>query len=149
MFRMLMKTQSDFATFVLRVGLGAVMWPHGVQKALGMYGGLGIEGTVKMFADNWQIPAWQAYGVIAAEFLGAIALLLGFMGRVAALGIIAVMAGAIHFVHMKNGFFNTNGGYEFPALIIVAAFVILVRGSGALSVDGMLAKRGGGAPGGA
>ena len=135
MFRMIMRTKNEFSTFVLRLGLGAAFWPHGAQKALGMYDGRGIEGTVEMFDKAWGIPEWQVYGVIAAEFLGSIALMLGFMSRIAALGIIAVMAGAIHFVHLKNGFFNSNGGYEYPLLWGLIALACAFRGGEALSVD--------------
>jgi putative oxidoreductase len=136
MFRAIMRTRSDFTTFLLRVGLGALMWPHGAHKALDMYQpNGGIENTVKMFEQNWGIPEWQVYCVIAAEFLGSIGLMLGLFSRVAALGVIAVMAGAIHYVHLKNGFFNAAGGYEFPALVILVALVIVIRGGGALSLD--------------
>lgn len=142
MFRALMKTQNDLSTLILRLAVGAVMWPHGAQKALGMYDGAGIEATVDKFQKTWGIDPWMTYCVIAAEFLGAIGLLLGCFTRVAALGIVAVMAGAIHHVHGGNGFFLSKGGYEYVGLIGLAALTLVLRGGGALSIDRAFSKRG-------
>jgi len=138
--KFLLKTKNDAGALLARLTLGGVMFPHGAQKALGMFGGDGIAKTVDGFGTGLGIPAALAYCAIAAEFLGSIALVLGFMGRLAALGIGVTMAVAIQKVHLQNGFFMSDGGYEFHLLAIGLALVVLVKGSGAASVDRMIAK---------
>ncbi len=141
MLRAIMATSNDPIPLILRLTLGGVMFPHGAQKALGMFGGAGIDGTVDFFRQSLGIPAPLTYLLIAAEFLGSIGLILGCLGRVAALGIGVVMVGAISKVHLANGFFmNWSGtqageGYEYHLLAIGIAVALVIRGSGALSID--------------
>jgi putative oxidoreductase len=74
-------------------------------------------------------------------------MMLGFLGRIAALGIMAVMAGAVALVHAPFGFFmnwagtNRGEGYEFHLLAIGIALAIFVSGSGPLSLDNALSRR--------
>ena len=146
MFRKLLATSDDGVLLLLRLVLGIVMFPHGAQKALGWFGGGGIDGTVG-FLGQMGVPSFLAMLVIAAEFLGSIGLIVGFLGRVGAFGIICVMLGAIVMVHIPNGFFmNWTGqqageGYEFHLLVIAMALAILWRGSGAASIDRALTHR--------
>ena len=141
MLRMIMSTRNDFTALVLRVTLGVGMFPHGAQKVLGMFGGQGIAATVAGFETGLGIPPALAYLALAAEFLGAIGLIVGFLGRAAALGIGTVMVVAVMKVHRVHGFFmNWSGaqggeGYEYHLLAIGIAVAILMKGSGALSVD--------------
>jgi len=92
------------------------------------------------------IPAAFAILDIAAEFLGGIGLIVGFLSRIAALGIAVDMLVAIGLVHLRNGIFmnwygNQKGeGYEYHLLAITICIVIMVKGGGALSVDRALAK---------
>ncbi|HKS04667.1 MAG TPA: DoxX family protein [Gemmatimonadaceae bacterium] len=144
-FTNLVATNDDPAALVLRVALGLVMFPHGAQKLLGWFGGYGFAGTVGGFS-SMHIPAAVTVLVIAIEFLGSIALITGLFGRAAALGIIAVMSGAVFMVHLPNGFFmNWSGqqageGFEYHALVIAMAIAIMIRGSGAFSVDRALSR---------
>jgi putative oxidoreductase len=134
------RTDADIATAVLRVVLGAVMLPHGLQKTIGWFGGYGFSGTMGWFAQIG-VPAPVALLAILAESVGAVLLVAGALGRVAGLGIAAVMAGAIVTVHAPNGFFmnwfgNLAGeGYEYHLLALAMGLSIAIRGSGALSVD--------------
>ncbi|MBN2491100.1 MAG: DoxX family protein [Planctomycetes bacterium] len=147
MLKRLMRTQFDAGMLLLRVGLGLVVFPHGAQKALGLFGGPGFNATVASFEQNYGIPAVVTGLVIAAEFLGAVGLVLGFFGRVAALGIAVVMVGTIQMFYLKPGFLTNwfsmqEQGHplEFRILVLAAALVILIKGSGALSFDRMLGK---------
>jgi len=74
----LCKTNDSFASLVARLALGLVMFPHGAQKALGWFGGLGFSGTMNMFTEHMHIPALFALLAIAAEFAGSIGLIVGF-----------------------------------------------------------------------
>lgn len=142
----LIKTENDVAALFLRLFLGVVMFPHGAQKALGWYGGNGFSGTMGFFTTKMGIPYVLALLVIAAEFLGALGLIVGLFTRVAAFGVFSVMIGAIYMVHWKFGFFmnwagkNPGEGYEFHLLAIAIAFALMIKGGGALSVDRLISR---------
>lgn len=142
----LIATGDDRGALVARLALGAVMFPHGAQKVLGWFGGYGLSGTLNFFTHDMGIPLAFAALAIAAEFLGSIGLILGLLGRVAALGIGSVMAVAIVTVHAGNGFFmnwfgNQKGeGFEYHLLALGLAISVMIRGSGALSLDRWLAR---------
>jgi putative oxidoreductase len=137
-------TRAGIEGTVLRVTLGAVMFPHGAQKLLGWFGGYGFDGTMGFLTQNVGLPAPLAALVIVAEFFGSIALILGAFSRVAAVGIITIMVGAIITTHLPNGFFmNWTGqqageGFEYHLLVIGMALAILVQGSGRYSLDRQL-----------
>lgn len=141
MFQKLMNTTNDFGLTLLRLALGAVFFAHGAQKTLGWFGGYGFKGTLGFFTQQMHIPVVFAVLAIAAEFLGGIGLVLGLLGRVAAFGIACEMAVAVYLVHRHFGFFmNWAGtqkgeGYEYHILTLVVCLVIMIKGSGALSID--------------
>ncbi len=145
MVRKIIDTREDWVSLILRLTLGIVIFPHGAQKLLGWFGGSGLSGTVGFFDQALGIPAFLTAIVIFIEFFGALALVFGVFSRVAAAGIGVVMLGAIFKVHLANGFFmNWSGaqageGFEFHLLALALAVAILIKGSGALSVDRKLA----------
>lgn len=146
MFRKLVNTSDDLAITILRLVLGVVFFAHGAQKALGWFGGYGFSGTMGFFTQQAHIPAAFAFLAICAEFLGGIGLLLGFLGRIAAFGIACNMVVAVAMIHRHFGLFaNWYGtqkgeGYEYHLLAIAMALAIMIKGSGALSVDRALSK---------
>jgi len=147
MLNRMLRTKDDASTLVLRVMLGAVFFPHGAQKALGWFGGHGLEGTLGFFTQKMGMPFPVAALVIAAEFLGALGLITGFLTRLSAFGIFCVMTGSIYMVHWRNGFFmnwlgNQSGeGFEYHLLAIAIAVALMIKGGGALSLDRKLAGR--------
>jgi putative oxidoreductase len=146
MFQRLLATEDDSAALVLRVMLGVVFFPHGAQKVLGLFGGHGFTGTVLFFTETMRIPYALVLLVMAAEFLGAIGLIVGLMTRVAAFGIFCVMAGAVYMVHLPNGFFmNWSGnqageGFEYHLLVMAIAVALMIRGGGRWSLDRLLSR---------
>ena len=140
-------TKADIAPVLARVALGAVMFPHGAQKALGWFGGYGFSGTMGFFTGKMGIPAPFAALAIAAEFLGAIGLVSGTLSRVAAFGIAATMLVAIATVHAGNGFFmNWTGaqageGFEYHLLAIALAAIVMVKGAGSFSLDRLISDK--------
>jgi putative oxidoreductase len=145
--RALVATKPGLAPTVLRLALGVVMLPHGAQKMLGWFGGHGFSATVAGMSQMG-LPAALVGLVIVIEFFGSLALIAGVLSRAAALGIAAVMVGAITTVHLSNGFFmNWTGaqageGYEFHLLAIGIALAIMITGGGSLSVDRLLVRAG-------
>ena len=146
MFRKLMSTTDDYALTILRLLFGVVFFAHGAQKALGWFGGFGFTGTMGFFTQKLNIPAPFAVLAIAAEFLGGLGILVGLLSRVAALGIACNMVVAVALIHIHIGFFanwygNQKGeGFEFHILAIAIALFIMIKGSGALSLDRALSK---------
>jgi putative oxidoreductase len=144
--RALTRTNGDVAQAVTRVALGGVMLPHGLQKAFGLFGGYGFEGTMGFLTTQVGLPWLIAALVIAIELAGSVALIAGLFTRAAALGVIAVMVGAVVTTHLSNGFFmNWSGqaageGFEFHLLAIAMGLAVLLRGGGALSLDRWLSR---------
>lgn len=147
MFRNLISTSDDWTLTLLRLFMGVVFFAHGAQKALGWFGGYGFSGTMGFFTNMMHIPAPFAFLAICAEFLGGIGLILGALGRVAAFGIACNMLVAVLMVHSKIGFFMNWGGqqkgegFEYHLLAIAIAIVLMVKGSGALSIDRALTSK--------
>jgi len=145
MLQRFFQTDDAFAPLILRLVLGLVFLPHGAQKVLGWFGGHGLSGTINFFTETMGMPLVVAGLVIAAEFLGALGLISGFLTRLCGLGITCVMTGAIFMVHLQNGFFmnwfgNKQGeGYEFHLLAIGMAVALMLTGGGRWSVDRILA----------
>ena len=144
MFHKLFATSNDFALTVVRLVLGVTFFMHGAQKMLGWFGGYGFHATMGTFT-HLGIPAPLAFLAICAEFFGGLGLLVGLLSRIAALGIMVNMLVAIATVHHVNGFFmNWTGqqkgeGFEFHLLAIALAIVVLIKGSGAVSIDRAIA----------
>jgi putative oxidoreductase len=146
MLHKLVKTDSDYALTLSRLVLGTVFFIHGDQLMLGWFGGYGLTGSMHFFTQQLGIPAAFAFLAICTEFFGGLMLILGFAGRVAALGIVSSMAVAVVKVHWQFGLFmnwfgNQKGeGFEYHLLAITIGLVIALRGSGALSLDRLLAR---------
>jgi putative oxidoreductase len=142
----LISTANDHAVALVRLVIGVIFFMHGAQKALGWFGGYGFHGTMNFFTTQMGLPAVFAFLVIVAEFCGGIGLIVGFLSRIAALGIAVDMFFAVILVHGRNGIFmnwagNQKGeGYEYHLLAIAICILIMVKGAGALSVDRALTK---------
>ena len=137
-------TDNSTATAILRLVLGLVFFAHGAQKMFGWFGGLGFSGTMGFFTGTIHILAPFALLAIAAEFFGGLGLLLGFLTRVAALGIAVAMLVAIVTVNSAFGFFmNWYGtqkgeGFEYHVLVLAMTAFLMIRGAGAFSLDRVL-----------
>lgn len=124
---------------LLRAGIGGVFVGHGAQKLFGWFGGHGLEATSQGFESMGMRPGRvHATAASVAEFASGALELLGLATPLAASGITGVMLTAIHRVHKKNGFFNTDGGYEFNLVLICAALALAEVGPGEPSLDSAL-----------
>jgi putative oxidoreductase len=124
--------QSELAAFILRIGLGVMYLAHSVVLKLGTFG---LHGTAQFFVTVG-LPGWLAYLTFAAEAIGGVLLLLGVGSRWVALSLLPALAGAIIWVHAGNGWVFTapNGGWEYPAFLIVASVVQALLGDGAYAL---------------
>ena len=138
--------EQSWSLLVSRIALGAVLLPHGMQKALGLFGGYGFAGTVGFF-QSMGMPYIIGVLVILAEFAGSIGVILGLGTRFMALSILMTMTGAMVMGgHIQNGFFmnwfgmQKGEGIEYFILIIGLALALVISGSGKLSVDNVISK---------
>jgi putative oxidoreductase len=140
----LFSTNPDWTLTAIRVTLGVVFFAHGAQKVLGWFGGAGLKGTLRTMHDHLHLPIPVAFLAVMSEFLGGAGLIVGLLSRVAAVGVCATMLSAIVMVHWRNGLFmnwfgdRKGHGIEYHLLAIALAIAIVVRGSGAASLDRLL-----------
>ena len=146
MLRIIFGTQNDMAGLIMRLTLGGVMLPHGLQKVFGLFGGAGLQATMNAFTTKMGLPAPVAVLVILAESAGALGLIFGFCTRLCALGIALVMGGAVFFVHAQHGFFmnwfgrQSGEGFEYHLLAIGLALALVIHGAGKWSLDQRIAR---------
>ena len=146
MLKRFLATDSSRTLLLQRLVLGAVILPHGLQKLFGWFGGYGFAGTMGFFTETIGAPAPVGFLVILADSLGALALIAGLGTRLAAIGTIFTMLGAILLWHLPHGFFmNWSGtqageGFEFHLLALALAIPLAIRGGGAYSLDRVVAN---------
>lgn len=142
----LFKTDDSWASLVLRVMLGVVMFAHGAQKLLGWFGGNGFSGTMGFFTNVMHLPWLIAFLVIIGESLGSLALIAGLLTRFTAASFIVIMLGAIATSHWPRGFFmnwfgtQQGEGFEYHLLVIGMSAALFIAGGGKWSVDGLIAR---------
>lgn len=142
-----LRTDADPAMLLLRIALAVILFPHGAQHLLGWFGGYGFAGTHQWMTGTLGFPGSLAALAILVEFFAPFALIVGIGGRIAALGVAGLMVGAAS-THFDHGFFmNWFGtlpagaeGYEYHLLVLAIALAIVLRGSGAWSVDRVLSR---------
>ena len=138
-------TSKDYTGLIIRMTLGAVMFPHGAQKMLGWFGGSGFSKEVELL-QQLDIPWLVAVMVILIEFFGAISLMVGFASRVWSIAIGVLFIGIIFMEHLQYGFFmnwfgdQAGEGFEYHLLVIGLCVALLVQGSGKYALDSLICK---------
>ena len=131
MFSNLLKL--DVAPLLLRIGLGIVFVYHGASK-------IGGDGTNLGMAWHPDLPTIMQVLVAWGELLGGLALLAGFWTPLAALGIIAIMAGAIVTVTGAKGFDIRNNGFEYNLVLSLMSAAVILLGAGRFSLDHIMRR---------
>lgn len=127
---------------VLRATIGGYFVGHGMQKLAGWFGGGGPEGTGEHFEQIGLRPGRESALLAgAAETGGGLLLALGLLTPAAVSMLTGVMTNAIRHVHWQNGLWVTEGGIEYPAVILAALAALGDDGPGALSLDEVLGIR--------
>lgn len=136
LFKTIAKTAPGTDALPLRLAAGGIFVAHGAQKLFGWFGGYGIEGTAGWMASIGLEPS-VLLTVMAgsAEFFGGALLILGLLVRPTALVLAFTMLVAIFSVHISNGLFMSNNGYEFALALLVISVSLFIRGAGSLSLD--------------
>ncbi|GAA0585640.1 DoxX family protein [Kribbella sandramycini] len=127
----------DLALLITRIGLGIVFVAHGWQK----FNTNGLDGTAQGFTQmGVPAPTLSAYYATAAELIAGVALIVGVLTPVAGVLLFLDMVGAFAFVHMSNGVFVANGGWELVVTLGLGALVIAAVGPGKFSLDRLIVK---------
>jgi len=134
LFRQSSPRQVSLGLAVLRIAVATVFIRHGAQK-LFVFGFAGVTGAFTQMGVP--LPGVMGPFVALLEFFGGIALVIGFLTRLIALGVFIDMLVAIFLVLMKNGF----GHYELEFLLCGSSLALLLAGAGEFSVDAMLGRR--------
>ena len=130
-----------FDDLALRLAAGVIYTAHGAQKLFGWFGGYGLEGTGQWMDSIGLSPGyWMALGAGSAEFFGGLLLLAGLLTRPTAIVTAFTMVIAILSVHIGNGLFLANNGFEFGLALLGISVALAIRGAGSLSVDRLLNK---------
>ncbi|RHX81350.1 DoxX family protein [Leptospira yasudae] len=139
-------TRESLAPLFLRIGLAICIFPHGAQKLMGWFGGVGYEASMDFLVNTAEFPAALAFLAIVSEFFGSIALVLGLGTRLAAFGITCTLTVA-GWTHREIGFFmnwfgNQGGeGFEYHILAVSMGLSLLLFGGGAWSADSWVYDR--------
>jgi len=137
----LFTTNAGLGFTVLRILVGIIFVAHGGQKLFGLFGGYGLEGTGQWMESIGIHPGyWMALLAGSGEFFGGVALVLGLLVRPASLVLIVTLVVAILSVHIHNGLFMANNGYEFALALLAGTIATLVEGAGKLSFDRLISR---------
>jgi len=138
----LLKSTGGYAALVLRVPVGIILAGHGAQKLFGWFGGYGLEGTGQWMASIGLEPGHlMALLAGSAEFFGGLALILGLLTRPAAIVAAFTMLVAIFSVHIGNGLFLANNGYEYGLSLLAVTVALAIQGAGYFSIDNLLLSK--------
>jgi putative oxidoreductase len=143
MINEVIQTANDYTLLFLRLVAGIIIFPYGMQKLLGWFddlgGGVGIHESLSRLKQK-NIPVFPGWLIIIGQSFGSIGLIIGCLGRVAALGNFIIFTGAM-LTHVSAGWsLNWMGkkkgeGIEYFILLLSLLAIIVVRGSGAFSID--------------
>jgi len=138
----LITTKLGLDTLPVRLGAGVIFAAHGAQKLFGWFGGYGLEGTAGWMESIGLAPGTlMAAAAGGAEFFGGLLLIAGLLVRPTAFVLAMTMLVAIVTVHLQNGLFMSNNGYEFALALLVISVGLALRGAGSFSVDNLLQKK--------
>ena len=139
MLHIFFNTNESTTALIIRLTLGLVLLPHGLQKLTGAFGGYGFSATMDAMT-GMGLPSLLVFLIIIGESFGALSLILGIGTRFSALSITIIMLGAL-FIHLPNGFFmnwygsQAGEGFEYHLLAIGLGIASVLSGGGRFSID--------------
>ncbi len=141
LIKSLASTQAGYGLTFLRLIAGLTFAAHGSQKLFGWFGGYGLAGVGQWMESIGLAPGYlMALLAGSAEFFGGLALVVGLLARPAATVLALTMLVAIASVHLANGFFMSNNGYEYALVLLAISLAVVLEGAGKLSLDKRIAR---------
>jgi putative oxidoreductase len=137
---------SGCSQLIARITICTVMWPHGAQLLLGLFGGGGFTATMQYFTETSELPWIIGVLVILIQFFGSIFILFGLFTRFMALSMAIITVGMIFSGHIEHGFFmnwfgaQQGEGFEFHLLLLGLCISLFLSKDFAFSVDKALRK---------
>lgn len=137
-----LSTNNLLSAIPLRITAGVIFAAHGAQKLFAWFGGYGLEGTGQWMASIGISPGYlMALMAGSAEFFGGLLLILGLLTRPASLVLAVTMLVAIFSVHINNGLFMSNNGFEFGLALLAVTVALLIQGGGKYSIDQIISQK--------
>ncbi|RBJ75812.1 DoxX family protein [Pseudomonas sp. MWU12-2534b] len=126
-------TRAGYGLTILRISVGVFFAAHGSQKYFGLFGCYGLAGTAQ-YMDSLGLHPCYLMSTLAGgtEFFAGLALIIGLLVRPAALGLTFLSLVAIFTVHISNGLFMANNGYEFALALLGRSLAVMIEGAGKL-----------------
>ena len=124
-----LRTSSTWVALIPRIILALTFIPAGWYKLID------FQSKALSWKLTYGFSPWETGIAVFIEFFGGIALALGLLTRLAAIGIIIVMCVAIWLVHLDDGYFPTYDTYAYQLCLIGLAYVLVFVGGGNLSLD--------------
>lgn len=130
---------APYAALLLRVSLGVMFIAHSLYLKAFVFT---LPGTAAYFSSIG-LPSVLAYVVFTAEVVGGVMLIAGVYARWVALALVPILVGAA-WVHAPNGwvFSASNGGWEYPVFLVMAALTQFLMGDGACALSSRVFRRG-------
>lgn len=140
--KIITKSEQLFASLPLRLVAGVIFTAHGAQKLFAWFGGYGLDATGQWMESIGLVPGYPlAVMAGSAEFFGGIFLIVGLLIRPTSAVLAITMLVAMFSVHIDNGLFMSNNGYEFSLALLAISVSLLLSGAGKLSLDHLITKR--------
>ena len=121
----------DITHWGIRASIGAIFIIHSLKK----------------FDPSWQewlmsigMPPEMQLPIALAEFIGGILLIIGALTRVTGSVFAVILLGAIFHIRWENGFFVSQGGWEWDLVMLAAVLAIIVAGPGRISISHLVKK---------
>ena len=131
----------DLGLLLLRVGLGALLIAHGLQKAFGLWGGQGLGGFEQSLADlGYQHANILTYVGAGGQIAAGVLLILGLFTPLAAAGAVAYLINALLAAvaaQPAHGYFAflLPDGHEYLVMLLVLAAGLTLTGPGRYGFD--------------
>lgn len=122
----------NLGLLIIRLVIGLTFVGHGAQKLFGWFGGTGIEGMGKWLETIGITQGAKVWATLAGlfELIGGLLFATGILTWLGAILIVIVMIDAIFTVHGRNGYWITNGGFEYNLVLIAACIGVALIGPG-------------------
>src|SRR2546421_358103 len=131
-----MSTSLAAGLLLLRLVFGLTVAAHGAQKLFGWFGGSGLEGFGGFLEQLGGAPVSRwSWAAALAEFGGGLLVAVGLLSPIGNFLVVGAMLTAVLVVHLPKGFFNAEGGIEFPFLIAACVLALSITGAGPWSLD--------------
>ena len=116
----------------------------GIRASIGT---IFIVHSIKKFDPSWQewlvgigVPPELQIPIALAEFVGGIMLISGVLTRITGVIFSIILLGAIFHIRWENGFFVSQGGWEWDLIMLAAVLSIIAVGPGKISISSVVKK---------